>query len=463
MEIFFGLLLTLPYLLALLFTYFLSHKLFNKYSSPNFGKASRFFFALGIFLVIGFVIRKIALAGFGLLFSAFGAGVVMGALSFVFGMILGPVVLVVWYGTALYFAVRAAKKVPQPTSFSPGVETNMTGKYRLYILVFAAIVLTVGVPLFSNWYFYSTSIGNTLAKTFNEPRFCKIISYEGSSNECVNNLLSGSELSTSALKCSDFKKDSDNFHECTINKAIETNDSTQCEKMSDYKWREKAECYRNFVGSTGWNKFCSEQDTWDKAIISARCLTTPTVDDLFASRFLDGVSAPAWFNGSVIPNYRSEGYGDAYAQETRDWLKDLGVDPNTRDSIGRTLLMFMMRFQSNDVSKNEAQIVLDFGVDIDALDNKGDSAFDYAVRSGNLEVIDFIVENSSKIYVPKTTDIGLFLESDDTCNFDQHQRWKDAICIYGDDKGDRVAREYINRGWLVEYAPNKVRVADDLR
>lgn len=481
MEILFALLFLSPYIISLLLTYTAARFLYFHFLLENYGRTKRFILALSIFIFSGFVIRKSTLFLFGSLLHFYGIdGSALGELSMIYGILLGIPTLVLWWTVTVYFAFHHSKLLGGKTypQYIPNtVSDNSVKRSSKTLLLFVALALSVTlvVPLVEKWYIHSTQIGNFLASTFNEPRFCKIISYEGFANDCAESVMKNSEMVLENQNCNYYKKASDLYNTCTIEKAVSTNDVAVCSDLTDYQKLDRAECYRNFVGTDAWSQFCREmQDA--NAVITGRCLTTENVNKLFPVMG-DRDLQPAWFSHIYLYNdnpkhvlvlsEESKEDGDAEKfiadlkkekEMVRNWLKTINVGPNTRDSAGRTALMSAMKYQSTKLPERAALEIIDFGIDLDAKDSQGNTAYSYAVRSGNIAVLDLMLSRQSvSTYKPLQADLLAFLQSDDSCGYNEDRYrgdespFGDTICIYSKDWGENALKEYIKRGWLEKY------------
>ncbi|KJV73492.1 ankyrin repeat family protein [Orientia tsutsugamushi str. UT76] len=75
-------------------------------------------------------------------------------------------------------------------------------------------------------------------------------------------------------------------------------------------------------------------------------------------------------------------------------LKHNSTSINKKYDEGETLLHIAVRNEIIDV----IQLLIDYGADIDAKDDNGMTTIDYAAKSGNTDVFNFLTEQSVQWY-----------------------------------------------------------------
>ena len=105
--------------------------------------------------------------------------------------------------------------------------------------------------------------------------------------------------------------------------------------------------------------------------------------------------------------------------------------------------------------------MIDFGVDVHAKDAVEKRAIDYAIRSGNIDVVNYLLEFETPSFKPSSEEMNYFLDEDDACWYNEYRKSGDEICIQDnrDNRAEQAAREYIRRGWLKESPDGRVYVS----
>ena len=444
-----------PYLLSVALAYWVAGFSYRKIEHYYVGGKTRFFLAISLFVIIEFIVRKIILL---LLSLWIGSNPALGVIGFIFGPYLFWITNFLWLGVAVIFALRKSRQfaaIPAPLTPTPDNQPKPRWATPLLILLVVGGLSFAIVPkVLANWYSASEPIGNFLAQTFHAPAFCKIIQkYEG--DEKCALAVSGLSNATETNDCGIFDSDTDAYGSCIINRAKTTNNAAECLNLLDYKRYERGECVRGFVGTQPWQQICADLESKKliSDLVSGRCLTSSNVNNLFSEI---GERKPAWFLYIWYDNPVTHDL----ASDVRVWLKSISVNPNTTDEKGKTALISSLQYPSNNLTSSAAKTMIDFGIDVHAKDTSGKRAIDYAVRSGNIDVVNYLLEFLNVSFKPLSEDLNYFLDEDDACWYNEYRKPGEKICIQDNryNRAESAAHEYITRGWLKETQDGRVFV-----
>lgn len=411
-------LLFVPYLASIALAFYFSGIAFSKLENRYQKYSQRFVLAIAIFFIIEFLLRKLVLLVFGLILQG-GAGQVLGiaalAISSIGTFLVANLILLLF---ALLFAATKAK-LKRPSLETPAVEHEYqnptTNKIIFLVVVFFGLTSFFGPKILSNWntiQFQSVSFAATVLE---KPELCTHLPSLTYRNECVFKSL-GSHDTAELSDCSVLNTQTTAHTKCIENKVAQTSDPNLCLDLLAYN-PSRFECVSGFVGSPAWQTACQtnvEMTYPSRNLVTGKCLTPETVDDLYVQSKVNPVGKPAWF--STLTNER---IGAEEFLETVAWLKTLDFNPNTVDENGDTVLITLLNEQREYTSLNQVAKLVDLGVDVSTVNYKNESAADYAIKYGLDDV--FVYLTSAKDTSKTKTAISSSTTYSDWTAVDNHE------------------------------------------
>ncbi len=391
-------------------SYWLSSFIYQKIESYYTKRLSRFFIAGSLFIFC-FIATLYALT---ILLFLFIDGEAAAAYGMFGAMVMGPFLIIGVPVTTLFFAIKKSK-VTAISSTGLSYERSKrprSVKFFVGLITIVSLWLIVQIPPFSSILL-------------------------GISGSAINHL--------GGMHCNLFDPNGYNWGGCITDYVERSDDPTKCLDLIPYEKQQNnlEKCIRPFIGTEEWKLVCThfESTGISRYLVLSRCLTSSTVNNLFVQD--SGISAPAWFS------YVWYGKETSGVQGTRQWLKSIDVDPNTRNSDGKTSLMLYVERLYDDPAPIIKEMI-DFGIDVHAKDSLGKRAIDYAVRNGNSKAATYLLEFEKGRFKPSQEDIEYYLYNDHMCGYTKGEPIHWRMCDPERKKGglSNALHEYIELGWL---------------
>lgn len=268
-----------------------------------------------------------------------------------------------------------------------GKEIKWAERWLLYLSIPIFISALIN-PLITN------SIVDAVAGKTQNPSFCdhrtETSGSYGSRSDCFL-AASGVREASEIIDCKIFNpnKQPRDYNSCIIAEAERTNQATLCSKIFDET--SKARCVRAFIGTDEWENICNQflEQNFFSPIITGRCLTNKTVNNLFPTSKPSGGTVPAWF--------RAVHSGAFFYDKTEDvflWLAEIGADPNLRDGEGMTVLAHGFNYSSftPGIDIEKINRMIEFGVDPNSKDYNNHDALYYA-ENGTVPISKEVIDH----------------------------------------------------------------------